>query len=296
MVRRDKMTIKTKGDRIFDAALYILMAVVVIVTVYPIWYIVVASFSSNDAIALGKVTLWIKDFTLESYKTVVSQKNLWVSYGNTIFYSVFGTILNMAMTILTGYALSKRWLPGRRILMLFFLLSMWFGPGMMATYINYRDLGLINNRWGMLIIGAINTYNTILMRSFFESIPEALEESARIDGANDWRIMFQIYLPLSTAALMTISLYYFVAHWNAYFWSMILLQDDSKIPLQVLLKKLVVQMTGNSSETANMDFTVMSRETVVYATMVIAVLPMLIVYPFVQKFFVKGVMIGAVKG
>lgn len=290
------MTIKTKGDKIFDAILYILMAVVVIVTIYPIWYIVVASFSSNEAISLGKVTLWIKDFTLESYKQVVSQKNLWVSYGNTIFYSVFGTILNMVMTILTGYALSKRWLPGRRILMLFFLLSMWFGPGMMATYINYRDLGLINNRWGMLIIGAINTYNTILMRSFFESIPDALEESARIDGANDWRIMVQIYLPLSTAALMTISLYYFVAHWNAYFWSMILLQDDSKIPLQVLLKKLVVQMTGNSSETANMDFTVMSRETVVYATMVIAILPMLIVYPFVQKFFVKGVMIGAVKG
>ena len=290
------MTIKTKGDKIFDLILYILMALVVIFTIYPIWYIVIASFSSNDAIALGKVTVWIKDFTLESYKQVVSQKNLWVAYGNTIFYSVFGTIINMVMTILTGYALSKKWLPGRRIIMLFFLLSMWFGPGMMATYINYRDLGMINSRWAMLIIGAIGTYNTILMRSFFESIPDALEESARIDGANDLRIMVQIYLPLSTAALMTISLYYFVGHWNAYFWSMILLQDDSKIPLQVLLKKLVVQMTGNSSETANMDFTVMSRETVVYATMVIAVLPMLIVYPFVQKFFVKGVMIGAVKG
>lgn len=290
------MTIKTKTDRLFDAILYIFMALVVVFTIYPIWYIVVASFSSNNAISLGKVTIWVREFTLDSYKQVVSQKNLWVSYGNTIFYSVFGTALNMIMTILTGYALSKKWLPGRRFIMLFFLMNMWFGPGMMATYINYRDLGLINSRWGMLIIGAINTYNTILMRSFFESIPEALEESARIDGASDLRIMFQIYLPLSTAALMTISLYYFVAHWNAYFWSMILLQDDSKIPLQVLLKKLVVQMTGNSSETANMDFTVLSRETVVYATMVIAVLPMLIVYPFVQRFFVKGVMIGAVKG
>lgn len=290
------MTIKTKGDKVFDAILYIFMALVIIVTIYPIWYIVVASFSSNNAISMGKVTLWIKEFTLESYAQVVTQKNLWVAYANTIFYSVLGTAVNMVITILTGYALSKKWLPGRRFLMLFFLLSMWFSPGMMATYINYRDLGMINSRWAMLIIGAINTYNTILMRSFFESIPEALEESARIDGASDLRIMIQIYLPLSTAALMTISLYYFVSHWNAYFWSMILLQDDSKIPLQVLLKKLVVQMTGNSSETANMDFTVMSRETVVYATMVIAILPMLIVYPFVQKFFVKGVMIGAVKG
>lgn len=290
------MKIKTKGDKVFDFILYIVMAIVVIIAVYPIWYITVASFSSNNAVTMGKVTVWIEEFTLESYKHVVSQKNLWVAYANTLFYSFFGTAVNMIMTILTGYALSKKWLPGRRFIMLFFLLSMWFGPGMMATYINYRELGMVNNRWGMLIIGAISTYYTILMRSFFESIPEALEESARIDGANDFRILVQIYLPLSTAALMTISLYYFVGHWNAYFWSMILLQDDSKLPLQVLLKKLVVQMTGNSSETANMDFTVMSRETVVYATMVIAVLPMLIVYPFVQKFFVKGVMIGAVKG
>lgn len=290
------MTIKTKGDKAFDIILYLFMALVVVVTIYPIWYITIASFSSNNAVTMGKVTLWVKEFTLESYKQVTSQKNLWIAYANTVFYSVFGTAVNMIMTILTGYALSKKWLPGRRFIMLFFLLSMWFGPGMMATYINYRDLGMVNNRWGMLLIGAISTYYTILMRSFFESIPEALEESARIDGANDFRILVQIYLPLSTAALMTISLYYFVGHWNAYFWSMILLQDDSKIPLQVMLKKLVVNMTGNSSETANMDFTVLSRETVVYATMVVAVLPMLVIYPFVQRFFVKGVMIGAVKG
>ena len=290
------MTIKTKGDKVFDVFLCIIMAVIVIVTVYPIWYIVVASFSSNNAVSTGKVTLWISEFTLSSYKQVVSQQNLWISYGNTVFYSVFGTIINMVMTILTAYALSKKWLRGRKIITLFFLLSMWFSPGMMATYINYRDLGMVNSRLAILVIGAISIYNTILMRSFFESIPEALEESARIDGAGDFRILLQIYLPLSTAALMTISLYYFVEHWNSYFWSMILLQDDSKIPLQVMLKKLVVQMTGNASETANMDFTEMSRETVVYATMVVAVLPMLIVYPFVQRFFVKGVMIGAVKG
>lgn len=290
------MTIKTKTDKAIDIILYILMGILVILTIYPIWYIVVASFSSNAAVTAGRVTLWVKEFTLESYKHVVNEKNLWVAYGNTVFYSVLGTAVNMIFTILGAYAYSKRWLPGRRFLMLFVLMSMWFGPGMMATYINYRDLGMINNRWGMLIIGAVSTYNMILMRSFFESIPEALEESALIDGASDFRIMVQIYLPLSTAAIMTISLYYFVGHWNAYFWSMILLQDDSKIPLQVLLKKLVVQMTGNSSEQANMDFTVLSRETVVYATMVIAVLPMLIIYPFVQRFFVKGVMIGAVKG
>lgn len=290
------MTIKTKTDKVIDVIICLLMAVVVIISIYPIWYITVASFSSNNAVTMGKVTLFIKEFTLESYKQVVSQKNLWVSYANTIFYSVFGTAVNMIFTILAAYPLSKKWLPGRKFLLLFILLSMWFGPGMMATYINYRDLGMINNRWAMLLIGAIGTYNTILMRSFFEAIPEALEESALIDGASDFRILLQIYLPLSTAALMTISLYYFVGHWNAYFWSMILLQDDSKIPLQVLLKKLVVQMSATAEQAENIDYTVMSRETIVYATMVIAVLPMLVIYPFVQKFFVKGVMIGAVKG
>lgn len=290
------MEIKTKTDKVIDFIIYLAMALIVVIMVYPLWYILIASFSSNDAVSTGRVTIWFKDFTLESYKHVLKEKNLWIAYANTIFYSVFGTCVNMAMTILGGYALSKRWLVGRRYILFFILLSMWFGPGMMATYINYRDLGMINNRWGMLVIGAISTYNLILMRSFFESIPEALEESALIDGANDFLILFRIYLPLSTAALMTISLYYFVGHWNAYFWSMILLTDDRLIPLQVLLKKLVVQMSGTASESANMDFTVLSRETVVYTTMVVAVAPMLAIYPFVQRFFVKGVMIGAVKG
>ena len=290
------MNIKTKTDRVIDAIIYLVMGLVVICTIYPIYYIVIASFSSNDAVVNGKVLWWIKDFSLESYNTVVKTDNLWVSYGNTVFYSVFGTIVNMFLTVTCAYALSKKWLYGRKIITLFIMFSMWFGAGMMANYINYRELGLINSRWGMLLIGAVSAYNVILMRSFFESIPDALEESARLDGASEFTILWKIYLPLSTVALMTISLYYFVGHWNSYFWSMILLQDESKIPLQVVLKKLVVQMDANSSENANMDFTVISRETVVYATMVIAVLPMLIIYPFVQKFFVKGVMIGAVKG
>lgn len=289
------MGIKSKGDKIFDAFLYLAMAIVVFICVYPLWYITVASFSSNDAVVSGRVVFWVKNFTLESYRSVVGQKNLWISYGNTIFYSFGGTIVNMFLTILCAYALSKKWLPGRKFLTLFIMVSMWFGPGMMATYINYRDLGMIDNRWAMLLVGGIATYYVILMRAFFETVPQALEEAARIDGANEFQILMMVYLPLSTAALMTISLYYFVGHWNAYFWSMILLHSDSKIPLQVLLKKLVVQMSGMNSERANMDYTVVSRETVVYATMIVGVVPMLFIYPFVQKFFVKGIMLGAVK-
>ena len=289
------MTIKSRSDKIIDIALYVFMAIVVFLCVFPLWYILVASLSSNNAVSSGRVMFWFSEFTLDSYQSVVSQSNIWISYANTIFYAFGGTLVNMILTILCAYAMSKKWIPGRKFIILFTMLSMWFGPGMMATYINFRDLGMIDNRWGMLLVGAIATYNVILMRSFFESIPEALEEAAYIDGASEWQILTKIYLPLSTAALMTISLYYFVSHWNAYFWSMILLQSDSKIPLQVVLKKLVVQMGVMSGESANMDYTVISRETVVYATMIIAVLPMMVIYPFVQRFFVKGVMIGAVK-
>jgi len=290
------MVVVTKKDHVINAVVYLILAIVVIISIYPVWYITVASFSSSDAVSTGKVVFWVKDFSLEAYKNVINTKNIWISYGNTVFYSVFGTLVNMILTVLGAYALSKKWLKGRRFFTIFIMVSMWFSPGMMASYINYRDLGMINNRWAILLIGAVSTYNVILMRSFFESIPDAMEESALIDGATDFKILFKIYLPLSKAALMTISLYYFVGHWNIYFWPMVLLQDETKIPLQVVLKKLVVQMNGMYSEKANMDYTVVSRETVVYATMVIAVAPMLFIYPFVQKFFVKGVMLGAVKG
>lgn len=290
------MNIKTKADRVIDVIIYLVMVLIIIISIYPIWYVVVASLSSNDAVASGQVVCWVKDFTLESYKSVLDTKGIWVSYGNTLFYSFFGTLVNMFLTVTCAYALSKKWLFGRKFFTLFIMLSMWFGAGMIANFINYRELGLINNRWGMLLLGAVSAYNVILMRSFFESIPVSLDESARLDGANEFTILLKIYLPLSTAALMTISLYYFVGHWNAYFWSMILLQDESKLPLQVLLQKLVVKMDAMNNAGGAMDYTVVSRETVVYATMVVAILPMLVVYPFVQKFFVKGVMIGAVKG
>lgn len=290
------MNIKTKADRVIDVIIYLIMSIIIVIAVFPIWYILVASFSSNDAVASGKVMLWFKDFTFESYKSVINTDGIWMSYGNTIFYSFFGTVVNMFLTVTCAYALSKKWLYGKKIITLYIMFSMWFGAGMMANFINYRDLGLIDSRWGMLLLGAVSAYNVILMRSFFESIPEALEESAHLDGASEFTILWKIYLPLSTAALMTISLYYFVGHWNAYFWSMILLQDETKLPLQVLLQKLVVKMDSMSKAGGTTDYTVVSRETIVYATMVVAVLPMLIVYPFVQKFFVKGVMIGAVKG
>ena len=289
------MKIKTKTDVFIDAVIYLLMLGVVIITLYPLWYILVASLSSGEAVAAGKVVFWVRNFTFDSYNVVFKMKNIWTAYANTVFYSIAGTLLNMVLTVLGAYALSKQRLRGRKIFTIFVMITMWFSPGMIAYYINYRDLNLLDNRLGILLCGAISTYYVILMRSFFESVPKSLEESAQIDGANDFVVLLKIYLPLSTAALLTISLYYFVEHWNSYFWPMILLTDERKIPLQVMLKKLIVQMSGMESEKANMDYTVMSRETVVYANMIVAVVPMLFVYPFVQKYFIKGVMIGAVK-
>lgn len=287
---------KAKGDKIFDIINYTLMALVVFITLYPLWYVVVASFSSGTAVTKGDVVFWIKDFSLSAYKKTLTAPNIGTSYLNTIFYAFVGTAVSMIFTVLGGYVLSKKRLWGRKVITLFVMFTMWFGAGMMPNYILMSNLNLLDTRLGVILFGAVSTFYVILMKSFFESIPESMEESAKIDGADDFTVLFKIYLPLSTASLMTISLYYFVARWNSYFWPMILLTDETKIPLQVVLKKMLVEMTGLYENSSNMDLSVTSKETMVYSTMVIAVVPMLLIYPFVQKFFVKGIMLGAVKG
>lgn len=286
----------TTGEKIFTVLNHILMVILVFVTVYPIWYVAVASFSSGEAVTTGKIIFWVKDFTLDAYIQVFVTKNLLTSYMNTIYYAVVGTLLSMVLTTTAAFGLSRRDFPFKKQITLFFMFTMWFGAGMMPTYINIRNLGLLDTRLGIILMGAVSTWNLILMRSFFDSIPVEMDESAKLDGATDWALFTKIYLPLSTAAIATISLYYFVGSWNAYFWSMLILTDEKKIPLQVLLKKLVVEMNANFSESSNVDYTVTSRETTIFATIMISIVPMMILYPFIQKYFVKGIMIGAVKG
>ncbi|MBE7044334.1 MAG: carbohydrate ABC transporter permease [Ruminococcaceae bacterium] len=284
------------GEKCFDTANVILMLLIMFVTLYPLWYVCIASVSSGTAVTNGEVIWWIKDFTLDAYKSLFKDSTMATAYANTLIYSVFGTVLSIVLTVLGSYALSKKRLRGRKIFMTMILLSMWFYPGMMPTYITIRNYGLLDTRIGVLLQGAVATYYVVLMRTFFESIPDSMEEAAKIDGASDFRILFQVYLPLSTASLVTIALYYFVGRWNSYFWEMILLKDENKIPLQVILKKFVVEMSQNDSDLGTVDYTVTSRETAIFATIVISTIPMVILYPFIQKFFVKGVMIGAVKG
>ena len=287
---------KTTGEKIFNILNYVMMALICIITVYPLWYVVIASFSDPQAVSSGRVALLPEGFELASFRAVFKKDNIWTAYGNTVFYSVAGTAASLVFATLGAYPLSKSRLRGRRLFSLFILITMWFNAGMMPTFLNFRDLGLYDTRLGIILCYMVNTFHVILMRTFFESISPSMEESAKIDGANDWFVLLRVYLPLSAPVVAAIAMYCFVGRWNSYFWSMLLLKDQSKIPLQVLLKRLVVEVSYNVNEAVDLSATVMTEQTIVYATIVIAVLPMLLLYPFVQKFFVKGIMLGAVKG
>ena len=290
---------KSKGEKVFNVFNIILLSILAICTIYPLIYVVAASLSSPGAINSGQVWLCPKDFTFEAYRTVCGKSGVWIAYINSIFYMVVGTAVQMIVTICGAYPLSRKGLPGSRLINFFVIVTMWFTAGTIPMYINFKELGLLNNRWGYIIGFACGTYNFVLLRTFFASVPEALEESAKLEGASDLYILLKIFIPLSLPSLATVTLFYAVDRWNGYFWAMILLRDENKIPLQVLLKNLVVEMSGKAAlGDANVDMSSVktSAENVTYATIVITVLPMIVIYPFIQKYFVKGAMIGAVKG
>ncbi len=290
------MFFRSRGEKIADAIIVALMLLIVFISLYPVWYVLIASLSSPDAINEGRVYFWIDGFNLAAYEEVFGTKNLLTSYGNTFYYSGVGTVINMILTLAAAYTLSKKRLHFRGFIATLFLITMWFNAGMMPTYLNIRNLRLLDTRTGILLFEAFSTYYIILARTYFESIPQELEEAAKIDGASDIYTFLKVFMPLSTTMAITLTLYYFVGHWNAYFWSMILLKTPEKIPLQVLLRKLVVEMNANFSEASSVDYTATSRETTIYSTIVISIVPMMIIYPFAQKYFVKGVMVGSVKG
>lgn len=287
---------RTRGENVFNVINILFMLVLTVIMLYPLYYVVIAAFSNPLAVSTGDVTIWPKGFAMDSFNRVASMDNIWTAYGNTVFYSVIGTLISLTLTILGAYPLSKRKLPGRKLITFFVLITLWFNAGIMPTYLNFQNLGLLDTRLGVLLCFAIDTFLVILMRTFFENVPDSMEESAKMDGANDWTILTRIYLPLSGPAIATITMYYFVGRWNAFFWSMMLLKDQDKVPLQVLLKKLIVEVSYNVNEAVDMSSSVMTEQTIVYATIVIAVIPMLVLYPFIQRFFVKGIMVGAIKG
>lgn len=281
-------------DKVFDIVNHTALTIVGLACLYPVLYVFMASFSSGEAIAQGKVWLFPVDFNLEAYKEVFNTSLIWTGYGNSIFYTLMFTALALMLTILGAYPLSKRYLPGRKIITLLVTFTLWFNAGMIPRFLNMKHFGLLDSRLGIILMFTISTFNMILMRTFFEGIPSALEEAATIDGANDFQVLTKVYLPLSKPALATIGLFYAVGKWNNYFWSMLLLRDTDKMPLQVILKKMIVDLTV--LEELQDTYIRLSLEGFVYATIIIAILPMMLVYPFISKYFQKGMMVGSIKG
>ncbi|NOU75898.1 ABC transporter permease subunit [Paenibacillus sp. LMG 31458] len=284
------------GDKCFNVINTLLLSVIGLAALYPFVYVLSASLSSGDAVVSGKVLLLPVNINLEAYVKVLMQKSIWVAYANTLYYTVVGTLVSLLLTICGAYPLSKKRLKGKGVINFLIALTMWFHAGMIPFYLNLRDMGMLNERFTIIIAFAVTTFYVFLLRTFFQSVPVELEEAAKIDGAGDYRILWTVYLPLSRASLMTVGLFYAVTRWNGYFWAMIVLKDKDKIPLQVLLKKLIVE--NNLSEQL-VDFgsaTLVSQETVIYATIIVSIIPMMIVYPLIQKYFAKGALVGSVKG
>lgn len=287
--------IKSRGEKAFSVFNFLIMLIIGFVTLFPFWYVIMASISSGEAVVSGRVMLIAKDITFDAYKEVLKIDNLWSSYINAVVYTVCGTALSVALTILAAYPTSKKRLVGGRAISLFFVFTMWFSAGTIPIYLNFKSLGLLDSRLGVILGFALNTFNIVVLRTYFSSIPESLEEAAKIDGADDFYTLLHLYVPLSIPSIITIMMYYMLARWNGYFWPMVLLKDETKIPLQVLLRKLVVDMQGMDAYD-DVEVFSMTKETVVYATIVVSVIPMMIIYPYIQKYFVKGMMVGAVKG
>jgi putative aldouronate transport system permease protein len=290
---------RSLGEIIFDVFNCILLGLFGLSVIYPLFYCLSASFSGYDAFINGDVVLFPKNFTLSAYEYILSDTDIWLSYANTVFYTVFGTFASISVSVFGAYALSKSRLRGRKIINFFLMFTMWFHAGMIPFYLNIGNLGLHNTRTAIIFAFACSTFNIILLRTYFQGVPKELEEAAMIDGANDLYVLFKIFIPVSIPAIATITLFYAVSRWNAYFWTMILLTDDRKMPLQVILKQMLTVLSQTdefammNTDTSGGNY---AKETVIYATIIVAALPMLVVYPFIQKFFIKGVMIGAIKG
>lgn len=287
---------ETSGDRAFLIAMYAIAGLVAIVTIYPLLYVLSASFSSSEAVATGRVYLLPVEFSLEGYKLTLKEKDILVGFKNSLLYTSVGTCGNMALTILLAYPLSRKQMPGRNVITFLVAFTMYFSGGLIPTFLVIDSMGLVDTIWGLLAPTAISTFNMIIMRTYFQSsIPDELQESAELDGCNHTRFLLSIVLPLSAPILAVIALYYGVDHWNGYFNALIYLRSTSKISLQLALRNILLanQISGSESSYAERA---MIGVTVKYCAIVISCIPMMIVYPFVQRFFIKGVMVGAIKG
>ena len=301
MNQKNKRIRVNMSDKVFDTILNIIVTMVLLAVLYPIIYVVSSSLSSGGAVSSGQVLLWPVEFSLKGYQIVFSTKTIWEGYANSIFFTVVGTLCNVIMAICGAYPMSRKNFQGKNILNVFFLISMFFGGNMITMYILVSDLGLVNNRWGYVILsGGVGIYNMILVRTYFQSsVPYELFEAARMDGISDFGYLGKILLPLSKPIISVITLYHMVGHWNAYMTPMIYLRDKKLQPLQLVLRQIMEASTIDATATTDIDVLIKSAASVdvmKYALIVVAAAPMLMLYPVVLKFFEKGIIVGSLKG
>lgn len=290
---------RKKCFTMFDAIVYIISTILLLIVLYPLILVLSNSFSDPSLVASGQVIFLPKGMNLEGYKAVFGAKDIMTGYVNTIFYTVVGTIINLLVTLPAGYALTKKAIPGRNLVMTMFMITMYFSGGLIPTFLVVNKLGLYNTRTILLVMGAFSVYNCIICRSFFAALPQELEESAEIDGCNPIRSFVQIVLPLSKALIGVMVLYFGVGHWNSYFSAMIYLVDEDKKPLQLVLRRILLRAQDLATMEEGGEYAAMmaDREALIrYAVIVVSAAPLLIIYPFLQKYFDKGVLIGSVKG
>lgn len=287
-------------DRILYISINIIMFLVTLVIAYPVIYVLSSSFSSPADVAAGRVILWPVNPSLEGYKAVLTHRQIVSGYTNTIFYTVVGTLINLVVTFACAYPLSRKDFPFRKFFMVLFTFTMFFSGGLIPTYILITQIGMYNTRWVMIIPGALSVYNMILVRTFLMStIPDELLESAQIDGCSDSYFFFRIVLPLSTAVIAVISLYYAVGHWNAYFNAMIYINKPELQPLQIILRNILISNQINMTEIQDAESLASKQgmsDLLKHALIIVSSAPIMAFYPFVQKYFIKGVMIGSIKG
>ncbi len=285
------------NDRLFYVLVYIIAIFAFVITLWPFLYIVAVSFSGSHAVYQGEVFLWPVDITLDGYRQVFKQNGLWTAYGNTLFYTTVGTVFNLAATTIAAYPLSRNRFFARRFFNFFIAFTMYFSGGMIPTYLLITKLGFYNSRWVMIIPSLLSTYNVMVCRSAFSAIPDEVIESAEIDGSNEWQTFGHIAVRLITPTLAVLTLYYAVGHWNNFFTALLYLSKEELMPMQVLLRRVLIQASSElmDNSTASNDMAAVSIQ-VRYVTIVVATLPILAIYPLLQKYFVKGVMLGAVKG
>lgn len=292
--KRSNKIKRSLGSKVFDGFNVVFLCLLAITTIYPFWDSLVVSLSSLKGYLQSPIHLWPSEWSFEGYAYMVKQPMLWVSYGNTLFITVVGTLINVIITVMAAYVLSQKTLKGHRFLTFMAVFTMMFSGGVIPTYMIIKDVGLLNNIWAMILPTAISTYNLVIMRNFFSGIPKELEESGMLDGCTEIGVLFRIVLPVSIPAVTTISLFYAVDHWNDFFSAIMYINTQKAWPLQLFLRSMLFE--SDAAYASGGESLFLLGQPMKMAAVMMAIIPIMCAYPFFQKYFTKGVMVGAVKG